>query len=610
VSHPPNQDFNSHRINEPSGTDWIDRLDTLMQDRVVAILDRYLVDLENGRHPSVDSIVAEYPELAAPLRSSLESIRLLNRVHGTDDSISSGANASLGLSPSQSVEGFRIGRQLGRGAMGVVYAATQTPMGNEVAIKFLETQGISNQSSIERFRREARAAESLNHPSIVPVYHIGCENGRHYYTMKLIDGTSLSQGINTAFQRNSKSQTTPPSDAEFYQSLAIESQRIEIRQIEIRQVAIPLFLPKYEFIRFNARPLVGKMVGEGEGRGGSDHASSPPQHRFLTKPSAEGELILKPSIPALFHDSQLATVTQPNAGANAVKANLPQFTGDLSQNQVVSRREPIVQILLSAKAQTQPQIQLNTQFTAEAIRTTSTSPLADSSTAKTGFNSTSVAPRDIVLQSKSTIKEIAVGPSTSKTITQTGLVGPKTETAKPTKDGMLAFSMESGGIRTESTLSDSERIKATRVRSQHQNEVLLRQMQRAQVDALIDDLAFNAKGLPVPKGMIEIRDHAVRSQRQGLVAKASSNPFEILQLFIGCSNMVQSQNALESQATNTIEIGIGYDSPESTDLATKEDILVTLGIGAALAIAIRESKIRHQKDPFFATFRRPVAQAT
>lgn len=106
--------------------------------------------------------------------------------------------------------------------MGVVYAATQEPMGNEVAIKFLETQGISNQSSIERFRREALAAESLNHPNIVPVYHIGCANGRHYYTMKLIDGTSLSQRIETAFHRNSNSQPTPPSDAEFYRGLAKE----------------------------------------------------------------------------------------------------------------------------------------------------------------------------------------------------------------------------------------------------------------------------------------------------------------------------------------------------------------------------------------------------
>jgi eukaryotic-like serine/threonine-protein kinase len=222
VSHPPKPGLHRNEVSEPSGTDWIDRLDTETQDRVVAILDRYLVDLENGRCPSVESIVAEYPELAGPLRSSLESIRMLNRVQGTGDSNIAGTAATLGLNSLQNVDGYQIGRQLGRGAMGVVYAATQEPMGNEVAIKFLETQGMNNQSSIERFRREARAAESLNHPNIVPVYHIGCENGRHFYTMKLIDGTSLSQRIDAAFHRNANLQTTLPPGSEFYQKLANE----------------------------------------------------------------------------------------------------------------------------------------------------------------------------------------------------------------------------------------------------------------------------------------------------------------------------------------------------------------------------------------------------
>ena len=222
MSHPPKQGFRQNEASESSGTDWIDRLDEETQDRVVAILDRYLVDLENGRSPSLELIVAEYPELAGPLRASLESIRMLNRVQGPGDTSNGGTTASLALTQSQSVNGYQIGRQLGRGAMGVVYAAKQEPMGNEVAIKFLETQGMSNQSSIERFRREARAAESLNHPSIVPVYHIGSEGGRHYYTMKLIDGTALSQRIDIAFQRNANSKTTPPAGAEYYQTLAKE----------------------------------------------------------------------------------------------------------------------------------------------------------------------------------------------------------------------------------------------------------------------------------------------------------------------------------------------------------------------------------------------------
>ena len=232
MNQPQNQGSKVFACADPSETDWIDRLDEAMQDKVVALLDQYLVELENGGHPSIESIVAEYPELARPLRSSLESIRLLNRVHGaSDDSQASPRVFPLGTH-ARSVGEFELGRELGRGAMGVVYAAKTASTGSEVAIKFLDSQGVRDQGCIERFRREARAAESLNHPSIVPVYHIGCDNGRHYYTMKLIDGASLSHTIDIAFRRNSNSNRIDPvasgksksssATAQYYRSLAKE----------------------------------------------------------------------------------------------------------------------------------------------------------------------------------------------------------------------------------------------------------------------------------------------------------------------------------------------------------------------------------------------------
>jgi len=235
MSQPRNQGSKVFTLVDPSETDWIDRLDEAMQDRVVALLDQYLVELENGGHPSVESIVAEYPELAGPLRSSLESIRLLNRVHeASDDSYKPGPDIPTWTHP-KNFGGFEIGRELGRGAMGVVYAAKLESTGSEVAIKFLESQGVHDQGCIERFRREARAAESLNHPSIVPVYHIGCDKGRNYYTMKLIDGVSLSKTIDIAF-RHSNSTSIPTSELArpnapsipdaYYRSLAKEMAKV------------------------------------------------------------------------------------------------------------------------------------------------------------------------------------------------------------------------------------------------------------------------------------------------------------------------------------------------------------------------------------------------
>ncbi len=236
MSHPRNQGSKVFTLVDPAETDWIDRLDEAMQDRVVALLDQYLVELENGGHPSIESIVAEYTELARPQRTSQESIRMFYRVHGaSDDSHASPPVFPMRMHP-KSVGEFEIGRELGRGAMGVVYAAKMASTGSEVAIKFLDSQGVRDQGGIERFRREARAAESLNHPSIVPVYHIGCDNGRHYYTMKLIDGASLSHTIDTAFHRNSNTIRVGPSNSsklnspvptgEYYRSLAKEMAKV------------------------------------------------------------------------------------------------------------------------------------------------------------------------------------------------------------------------------------------------------------------------------------------------------------------------------------------------------------------------------------------------
>jgi hypothetical protein len=187
------------------------------------------------------------------------------------------------------------------------------------------------------------------------------------------------------------------------------------------------------------------------------------------------------------------------------------------------------------------------------------------------------------------------------------VISPRAESAKTTKDGMLSFAMN-GSLRVELDRPNGIQSKASRIRTQQQNDVLLRQMQNAQIDSIIDELAVNTKRLPAPKGMIEIRDLAENSQRQSVVAKASTNPFEILQLFIGSSNMVQSRSESEAQSLPTI--GNGFDSPKSTELATKEDILVTLGIGAVLAIAIRESRVRLRTNPLIATLGLPVAQAT
>src|SRR5262249_38516852 len=87
---------------------------------------------------------------------------------------------------------YRIVREVGRGGMGVVYEAEQISLGRRVALKVLPFAAALEPAQLQRFQNEARAAASLHHEHILPVYAVGCERGLHYYAMQLIDGQSLA----------------------------------------------------------------------------------------------------------------------------------------------------------------------------------------------------------------------------------------------------------------------------------------------------------------------------------------------------------------------------------------------------------------------------------
>jgi serine/threonine protein kinase len=87
---------------------------------------------------------------------------------------------------------FRVVREIGRGAMGVVYEAEQVSFKRRVALKVLRFGGAADAEAMERFRREAETVARLHHTNIVPIFAVGCENGVHFFAMQLIAGYSLS----------------------------------------------------------------------------------------------------------------------------------------------------------------------------------------------------------------------------------------------------------------------------------------------------------------------------------------------------------------------------------------------------------------------------------
>jgi serine/threonine protein kinase len=90
---------------------------------------------------------------------------------------------------------YKIIEKLGEGGMGVVYLAEDTKLDRKVAIKFLPQQISSNSEERERFKIEAKAAASLNHPNIATIHAIEEVNNQMFLVMEYIDGIELKEKI-------------------------------------------------------------------------------------------------------------------------------------------------------------------------------------------------------------------------------------------------------------------------------------------------------------------------------------------------------------------------------------------------------------------------------
>src|SRR5262249_18872699 len=94
---------------------------------------------------------------------------------------------------------YQIERRIGQGGMGVVYLARDTRLGRPVALKLLHPRFTRDPVRVRRFRREARAASSLNHPNILTIYEVGQaapeDGAAHFIAAEFVAGETLRARI-------------------------------------------------------------------------------------------------------------------------------------------------------------------------------------------------------------------------------------------------------------------------------------------------------------------------------------------------------------------------------------------------------------------------------
>ena len=157
--------------------------DEIQPDQIDAILDEAIRRIRKGELVETNRYCRLYPDLADEIQLLMPAILLLERpvIRPVTTRV-----------PLPVVPDYQIIREIGRGAMGVVYEAIQMQLNRRVALKVIRVIA-DDPVQIARFCREAGTAARLQHLNIVSVFDSGETEGLAYYSMQLIEGRTLQQ---------------------------------------------------------------------------------------------------------------------------------------------------------------------------------------------------------------------------------------------------------------------------------------------------------------------------------------------------------------------------------------------------------------------------------